>query len=93
MKYSVPASVLALAASTSALPATKQQAKHQHAKRATPKVWLAGDSTMASGGGGSGTQGTHLHHPPPTSRLPPFQSQPLTKTDPSQAGANTSNTL
>ncbi|KAK8192993.1 SGNH hydrolase [Phyllosticta capitalensis] len=57
MKYSVPASVLALAASTSALPATKQQAKHQHAKRATPKVWLAGDSTMASGGGGSGTQG------------------------------------
>jgi rhamnogalacturonan acetylesterase len=27
------------------------------AKRATPHVYLAGDSTMALGGGGSGTQG------------------------------------
>lgn len=26
-------------------------------KRATPKVILAGDSTMAKGGGGSGTEG------------------------------------
>lgn len=26
-------------------------------KRATPKVYLAGDSTMALGGGGTGTQG------------------------------------
>lgn len=29
-------------------------------KRATPTVYLAGDSTMALGGGGSGTQGTSL---------------------------------
>lgn len=28
-------------------------------KRATPKLYLAGDSTMALGGGGSGTQGKH----------------------------------
>ena len=28
-------------------------------KRATPKVYLAGDSTMASGGGGTSTQGTY----------------------------------
>ncbi|KAK7531877.1 SGNH hydrolase [Phyllosticta citricarpa] len=57
MKHSISASVLALAVSTTALPANKQQ--KQHAKRATPKVWLAGDSTMAPGGGGSGsgTQG------------------------------------
>lgn len=31
-------------------------------KRATPHVYLAGDSTMALGGGGSGTQGTVLCH-------------------------------
>jgi len=30
----------------------------QPEKRATPKVYLAGDSTMALGGGGSGTQGS-----------------------------------
>lgn len=28
-------------------------------KRATPNVYLAGDSTMAKGGGGSGTDGTY----------------------------------
>jgi rhamnogalacturonan acetylesterase len=30
---------------------------------ATPKVYLAGDSTMALGGGGTGTQGTLLSSP------------------------------
>lgn len=32
----------------------------EYSKRATPKVYLAGDSTMALGGGGSGTQGKFL---------------------------------
>jgi len=33
------------------------------AKRATPKVYLAGDSTMALGGGGTGTQGWGVYLP------------------------------
>ena len=37
-------------------------------KRATPKVYLAGDSTMALGGGGSGTQGEA--QPPPSTPAP-----------------------
>ncbi|KAK3111067.1 hypothetical protein LTR53_014043 [Teratosphaeriaceae sp. CCFEE 6253] len=44
------ATAIALAASTFAAPATLQ-------RRAGPTVYLAGDSTMAHGGGGSGTQG------------------------------------
>ena len=30
---------------------------------AAPTLYLAGDSTMASGGGGSGTQGLFTHFP------------------------------
>lgn len=30
----------------------------ENSKRALPKLYLAGDSTMALGGGGTGTQGT-----------------------------------
>jgi rhamnogalacturonan acetylesterase len=46
----------ALATIASAAPAQNE------AKRATtPKVYLAGDSTMALGGGGTGTQGMFPH--------------------------------
>lgn len=42
-----------------ALAAAALAAPAEHAeKRATPHVYLAGDSTMALGGGGTGTQGT-----------------------------------
>lgn len=43
-------------------------------RRATPKVYLAGDSTMALGGGGSGTQG---EHPLPLNQSPIFAYQIL----------------
>jgi rhamnogalacturonan acetylesterase len=33
-------------------------------KRATPNVYLAGDSTMALGGGGTGTQGSSTYCTP-----------------------------
>ena len=36
-------------------------------KRATPHVYLAGDSTMALGGGGTGTQGTSTGFKPQNS--------------------------
>lgn len=52
MKYIVASSALALAASVVALPAGQVQ------KRATPTIYLAGDSTMAKAGGGAGTEGT-----------------------------------
>lgn len=34
-------------------------------KRATPNIYLAGDSTMALGGGGTGTQGIFSLRVPP----------------------------
>lgn len=43
-----------LAALASAAPAEEIE------KRATPTIYMAGDSTMALGGGGSGTNGTYL---------------------------------
>jgi rhamnogalacturonan acetylesterase len=43
--------ISALAATAIAAPAEDIE------KRATPNVYLAGDSTMALGGGGTGTQG------------------------------------
>ncbi|EOD47096.1 Rhamnogalacturonan acetylesterase [Neofusicoccum parvum] len=54
MKFIIPSSLLALAASAAALP-TDQSAQTE--KRATPKIYLAGDSTMAKAGGGAGTEG------------------------------------
>ncbi|GAB7346901.1 hypothetical protein MBLNU459_g1974t1 [Dothideomycetes sp. NU459] len=47
--------VAALAAAASAAPLAAGKAKVE--ARSTPSVYLAGDSTMAKGGGGSGTQG------------------------------------
>ncbi|KAI0770387.1 SGNH hydrolase [Fomes fomentarius] len=49
MKFSLLALLPALVASVNALPAEQLE------KRATPKVYLAGDSTMARNGGGAGT--------------------------------------
>ncbi|OJD38613.1 rhamnogalacturonan acetylesterase [Diplodia corticola] len=54
MKFIISSSVLALATAAAALPTEKSA---QNEKRATPKIYLAGDSTMANNGGGSGTAG------------------------------------
>ena len=51
MKFSVSALLPALIAGATALPKSTEQL----AKRAAPKVYLAGDSTMAKNGGGAGT--------------------------------------
>ncbi|KAF5517885.1 Rhamnogalacturonan acetylesterase [Colletotrichum aenigma] len=51
---SVVAGLLGLA---SALPAGDVADSSVLEKRATPTVWMCGDSTMAKGGGGSGTEG------------------------------------
>ncbi|KAK7721525.1 Rhamnogalacturonan acetylesterase [Botryosphaeria dothidea] len=51
MKFIIPSSLLALATSAVAMPTAQPE------KRATPKIYLAGDSTMAKAGGGSGTEG------------------------------------
>ncbi|EKG19189.1 hypothetical protein MPH_03559 [Macrophomina phaseolina MS6] len=48
--------MLALAASAVAMPTGSAP----NEKRATPKIYLAGDSTMAKSGGGSGTEGRWL---------------------------------
>jgi len=49
--YQIPLSAV-LATLALAAPADESPVK-----RATPKLYLAGDSTMAKGGGGSGTDG------------------------------------
>lgn len=54
MKYSFAAIPAVLATLAFAAPAENIE------KRATPTVYLAGDSTMALGGGGSGTQGESI---------------------------------
>jgi hypothetical protein len=55
MKFLEAGLAAALATIASGAPAQNE------AKRATtPKVYLAGDSTMALGGGGTGTQGMYL---------------------------------
>jgi hypothetical protein len=74
------ASLACLATLVSAAPTEEKE------KRATPKVYLAGDSTMALGGGGTGTQGAYitLKH---TQRLCSRYANDL------QVGASTSLTL
>jgi rhamnogalacturonan acetylesterase len=60
MKSSPTFLFFAMAATTWAAPALEE--------RATPKIYLAGDSTMAPGDGGEGTNGTP--HPSPPLSIP-----------------------
>ena len=62
MKLSLTFLTATMAAVSSASPAGL-------GKRATPKVYMAGDSTMALNGGGSGTQGTQLASLPSLHKL------------------------
>lgn len=55
MKYSYTWLTVAAASSAMAVPVDENLGK-----RETPTVYLAGDSTMALGGGGSRTQGNFL---------------------------------
>jgi hypothetical protein len=57
MKSSPAFLFFAMAATTWAAPAPEE--------RATPKIYLAGDSIMAPGGGGADTNGTPLPSPSP----------------------------
>jgi uncharacterized membrane protein len=59
MKQFIAGLGAALAAVASAAPADN----HERATASTPKVYLAGDSTMARGGGGAQTQGNKLQFP------------------------------
>lgn len=57
----------------------------ERATTATPKVYLAGDSTMAQGGGGTGTQGTLASFPIHIPLTTPLQAGEPTSPTPSQA--------